>query len=163
MSYICEEQLWETFLRGTLRVRESGMDMYTLLYLRWITNKDLLYSTGNSAQCYVEAWMGGEFKGRTDTWICMAASLHCSPETITTSLTGYTSIWNKHLKILFFFFFFLRAYVFCSPYPTVTSDTRSCHRQKALRDRAVWVWSSFWQFEDTDTFMTIRKWRLAFL
>ena len=34
--------------------------MYTLLYLKWITNKDLLYSTGNSAQCYVAAWMGGE-------------------------------------------------------------------------------------------------------
>ena len=37
------------------------MDMYTLLYLKWITNKDLLYSTWNSAQCYVAAWMGGEF------------------------------------------------------------------------------------------------------
>ena len=28
-------------------VREFGMDMYTLLYLKWITNKVLLYSTGN--------------------------------------------------------------------------------------------------------------------
>ena len=27
--------------------------MYTLLYLKWITNKDLLYSTGNPAQYYV--------------------------------------------------------------------------------------------------------------
>ena len=35
--------------------------MYTLLYLKWITNKDLLYSTGNSAQCYVAAWMGRWF------------------------------------------------------------------------------------------------------
>ena len=42
-------------------VREFGMDMYTLLYLRWITNKVLLYNTGNSAQCYVATWMGGEF------------------------------------------------------------------------------------------------------
>ena len=42
------------------------MDMYTLLYLKWITNKNLLYSTGNSAQCYVLAWMGGEFVGE---WI----------------------------------------------------------------------------------------------
>ena len=25
-------------------VREFGMDMYTLLYLKWITNKVLLYS-----------------------------------------------------------------------------------------------------------------------
>ena len=47
-------------------VRKFGIDMYTLLYLRWITNKDLLYSTGNSAQCYVAAWMGGEFGGK---WI----------------------------------------------------------------------------------------------
>ena len=30
-------------------VREFGVDMYTLLYLKWITNKDLIYSTGNSA------------------------------------------------------------------------------------------------------------------
>ena len=36
-------------------VREFGMDTYTLLYLKWITNKDLLYSTGNSAQCYMAA------------------------------------------------------------------------------------------------------------
>jgi len=40
-------------------VRESGMDMDTLLYLKWITSKDLLFSTGASAQCYVAAWMGG--------------------------------------------------------------------------------------------------------
>ena len=32
-------------------VREFGIDIYTLLYLKWITNKDLLYSTWNSAQC----------------------------------------------------------------------------------------------------------------
>ena len=32
-----------------------------LLYLKWITNKDLLYTTWNSAQCYVAAWIGGEF------------------------------------------------------------------------------------------------------
>ena len=47
-------------------VRESGMDMYTLLYLKWIINKDLLYSPGSSAQCYVAAWMGGGFEGE---WI----------------------------------------------------------------------------------------------
>ena len=26
-------------------VRKFGMDMYTLLYFKWITNEDLLYST----------------------------------------------------------------------------------------------------------------------
>ena len=40
--------------------------MYTLLYLKWITNKALPYSTRNSAQCYEAAWMGGEFGGE---WI----------------------------------------------------------------------------------------------
>ena len=50
-------------------VGEFGMDMHTLLCLTWITNKDLLYSTGNSAQCHVTAWMGGQFGGE---WImCM--------------------------------------------------------------------------------------------
>ena len=44
-------------------VRVFAIDMYTLLYLKWITNKGLLYSTGNSAQCYVAAWMGGDFGG----------------------------------------------------------------------------------------------------
>ena len=33
--------------------------MYTLKYLKWVTNKNLLHSTGNSAQYYVVAWMGG--------------------------------------------------------------------------------------------------------
>ena len=42
------------------------MDMYPLLCLKWVTNKDLLYSTWNSAQCYVAAWMGGGLGGK---WI----------------------------------------------------------------------------------------------
>ena len=37
------------------------MFMYTLLYLKWVTNKDLLYSTGNSAARNVAAWMEGEY------------------------------------------------------------------------------------------------------
>ena len=40
-------------------VREFGIDMYTLLYLKWITNKALLYSTGNSAQLmWQPGWEG---------------------------------------------------------------------------------------------------------
>ena len=41
--------LIKTEMRGGI-VREFGIKTYTLLYLKWITNKDLLYSTGNSAQ-----------------------------------------------------------------------------------------------------------------
>ena len=56
--------------------------MYTLLYLKWITNKVLLYSIGNSAQYYVSAWMGGEFGG---DWVHVYIwlSLPCSLESIT--------------------------------------------------------------------------------
>ena len=58
-TYGCREvrgRIW-----GEGMVRESWMAMYTLLYLKWITNKDLPYSTGTLVQCYVAAWMGGEF------------------------------------------------------------------------------------------------------
>ena len=41
-------------------VREFGMDMDTLLDLTWRTSKDLLASTGNSAQCHVAVWVGGK-------------------------------------------------------------------------------------------------------
>ena len=62
--------------------------MYTLLYLKWITNKDLLYQTWNSAQCHAAAWKGVEFGGKMDTCICMAELLCCAPETAL--LIGYT-------------------------------------------------------------------------
>ena len=32
-------------------VKEFGIRMYTLLYLKWVTKRDLLYSTRSSAQC----------------------------------------------------------------------------------------------------------------
>ena len=43
--------------------RELGIDTSTLVYLKWIANKVLLCSTGNSVQCYVATWMGEEFEG----------------------------------------------------------------------------------------------------
>ena len=48
---------------GERIVRDLGMDMYTLLYLKWINNKDLLYSIWKPTQCYVAAWKKGEFGG----------------------------------------------------------------------------------------------------
>ena len=67
------------------------MDMYTLLNFKWITNKDLLYSTWNSAQCYAAAWMGGEFMGE---WIQVYVWL--SPFVFT---WNYDNIINQFLKI----------------------------------------------------------------
>ena len=52
--------------QGEGPVREFGMGIYTPLYVNWITNKDLLYGTWNSAQCHVAAWMGGGLGGE---WI----------------------------------------------------------------------------------------------
>ena len=76
---------------------EFETNMYTLLYLEWITNKALLYSTWNCVQCFAAAWMGGEFGGE---WIYMAESLHHLPETISTLLFCSTPRQNKisHFK-----------------------------------------------------------------
>ena len=68
------------------------MDMYTLLYLKWIANKNLLYSTWNSAQYFVATWVGGEFGGEWIHIYLLAESLPCSPETITTLFVNRLSV-----------------------------------------------------------------------
>ena len=62
-------------MRG--RDREFEMDRHTLLYLKGITEKDLLSSTGNSVQCYVVALFGEE-ENAFSYMICMAESLCCT-------------------------------------------------------------------------------------
>ena len=62
----CENELMVMGVGGQRIVREFGMGLYTVLYFKWITNKDLLYSKWNSAQHYVAAWMGGKSRGE---WI----------------------------------------------------------------------------------------------
>ena len=39
---------------------EIGIDIYTPLYIKQITHKNLQYSTGNSIECTVMACMGKE-------------------------------------------------------------------------------------------------------
>ena len=50
---------------------EIEVDIYTLLYMKQMTNKDLLYSTGNSTQYSVKAYMGKESKKRVDIYMYM--------------------------------------------------------------------------------------------
>ena len=50
-------------LKGKGSLGSLGWTWTPCLYLKWIANEVLLHSTGNSAQCYVAAWMGGEFGG----------------------------------------------------------------------------------------------------
>ena len=60
------------------------MDIYTLLCLKWIADKDPLYSTWSSAQWLPGSLDGRGVRGRMETYVCMAESPHCSSETVTT-------------------------------------------------------------------------------
>ena len=46
-------------------VRKFRINMYTRLYLKWITNKVLLASRGTYARYYVAASRGGGFGGES--------------------------------------------------------------------------------------------------
>ena len=86
---------WEA--QGEGIIREYGMDMYTLLYLKWMTNRDMLCSTG--ALLMLRGSLDGRgVWGRMDTCVCMAESFSCPLETITTLLISYTPIQNKKFK-----------------------------------------------------------------
>ena len=74
------------------RDRGFGTDVYTLLYLKWITNKDLLYSTGNSAQCPVAGWAGGGFGGEWIHGYVGLSPFAIAPEAVTALLMVYTPI-----------------------------------------------------------------------
>ena len=72
-------------------VGNFGKVVYTLLYWKWKTNKDLLYSEWNSVQCYVPALMGGTF-GRE--WIHVYVWL--SPLTVhlkLSQLVNWLCVW----------------------------------------------------------------------
>ena len=85
--------------RGERIVREFGMGLYTMLYLKWIINKDLPYSTWNSAQHYAAAWMGGKFRGEwihVYVWLSpLIVHLKVSENCL---LTSYPPKQNKKLK-----------------------------------------------------------------
>ena len=85
--YSTREEGW-----GEGIVREFGIDMYTLLYLKWITNKDLLFSSRELCSMSCGNLDRKGTWGRMDTCICMAESLCCLPETITTLLISYTPV-----------------------------------------------------------------------
>ena len=106
LSYPMDYSPPGSFVHGIFqaRVLEWGaigfsMDMYTLLHLKQVTNRDLLYSTWNSAQCYVTGWIGGEFGGEgmhAHVWLSLFTihlklSQHCL-------LIDYTPIQNKNFK-----------------------------------------------------------------
>ena len=84
--------LWLPKGKGGIN-QELGIKIYTLLYIKYITNKDLLYSTGNYIQYLVITYNGRECRKRIYIFIyiyiyiyvCITESLCCIPETNTTS------------------------------------------------------------------------------
>ena len=59
-----QKQTHRLSCRGKGIVRESGMDRYTLLIFKMDNQQGPTGTcTWNSAQCYVAAWMRGEFGG----------------------------------------------------------------------------------------------------
>ena len=65
---------------------ETGIGTYTFLSVKQITNRDLLWSTGDSAQYSVMAHVGKESENTESGCVCMcrADSLCCAPEVHTT-------------------------------------------------------------------------------
>ena len=77
-------------------VRESGMDMDTLLCLKWMTSKDLIQSTGAPlGVMWRPGWEGD--RGRVDTCVCVwlrpfTMHLKLSQRCL---LVGYTPVQKK--------------------------------------------------------------------
>ena len=63
---------------------EIGIKIHTLLYIKQIRNKNVLYSTGNSTQRSVMTYTGKKDSKRVDTCICITDSFCHTPENNTT-------------------------------------------------------------------------------
>ena len=77
--------------------------MYTLQYSKWTTSQDL--SVAHGTLLNVASSLGGRgVWGRMDTCICMAETLHCSPETTSTLFIGipqYKNVFAIKKKIAY--------------------------------------------------------------
>ena len=85
---------------GEVIIKEFGMDRYTLLYLKWITKKGLLCPLLYREFC---STLGGsldgrEIWGRIDTYIYMAESLCCPPETVNWLYSNTNKEFKKRKK-----------------------------------------------------------------
>ena len=69
---------------------EVGVSRCKLLYIEWINNKVLLYSTGNYIQYPMINHSQKEYE--KNVYICITESLCCIAEMNTTLYINYTSI-----------------------------------------------------------------------
>ena len=69
-SYRCRKQTYSyQGVRGRGINWETGIQIYILLYVKQITNKDLLYSTWNSTQYSVITYMAKESEKEKNIYI----------------------------------------------------------------------------------------------
>ena len=67
---------------------EVGIKIYTLIYIKQITNKGLLYSTGNYSQHFIATYKGKESE-KESIYVCIYIYIYmyitkplcCTPET----------------------------------------------------------------------------------
>ena len=98
-SHRCRKQAWLSGDKGRGGINwEIGIDIYTLLYIKQITNKYLLCSTGDSTQYSVMAYMVKESKKRVEICICKTDSLCCTPETNTVNQLYFNKNFLKKAK-----------------------------------------------------------------
>ena len=82
--FSCAWSLLSRILKQAALPQGEGRFSHTYIYIYIYTHTYI--------HIHVSIWE------RMDTWICVAESLHCSPETIPTLLISYTPIQNKKLK-----------------------------------------------------------------
>ena len=75
-------------------ISEFGMDRYTLLYFKRITNKALLLNYREFCSMLCGSLDGRGVWGRMDTCTCVPESLRSSPKTITALLIGGAVVKN---------------------------------------------------------------------
>ena len=71
---------------------EFGISRCKLVYIEWINNRVLLYSTENYIQCPVINHNGKEYEKEYIRYICITELLCCTVEINTTLEINYTSI-----------------------------------------------------------------------
>ena len=144
----------------------------TLLYLQWITNKVLLCSTGNFAQCYVATWMGRGFGGKwihVHAWLspllcqhCWSSILQYKIKCLKTKKIYNNFFWLTSLCITGSRFIHLTrtdwssfsfiaeqysiAYMYCVLYPLICSGHLDCFHALAFVNSStvsIWIYVSF--------------------
>ena len=80
-----EDNLWFPWRKGSIEMNWYIVsDIYTLLWIKWITSKDLLYSIRNSTSILCNEVHGKKIYKRVDACICIIDSFCCIPQTNTT-------------------------------------------------------------------------------